>query len=486
MSKANSFLGTIEYRYVGFQLCEERDGISQQTSTFAFGDGVDEVYAVRRGQADYFYHADSQGHVLAITDVAGSAVEQYEYDDYGQVLDSATLSILSGPGVTGNVHYFGGRPFDWESQLYYVRARYLDPRLGRFTTRDPLGAWADALSLGNGYTYAGNNPWTYADPSGTTAKKGRRRRGKLSPSMAKARFRAMRREARSVMRDVKSAALEEMRTAAQEKRPPDFSVLQKIVGKAHPELNAKLTLYEEPVRTDLAGTELELYDDLPAFQVSMSFAAEVESPRVNFVPGDPPSNSGSGSSGSGGGDPGGGGVASALAEVVWGVGGMFIPGVGEAQDIAMIFSSESTWVDRTLAGVSLVANVFTAGLAPNYGAAMKTGMGTMALLGAISSRGIRGAKRGKAVLKAAQRALAAGARMNVANLSKVAGAVDAARFERALGRSILDGRTGAKVLRNAVDGFTHELKIRKSPARLLGRVEDGLLIFTKYLPNGFH
>jgi hypothetical protein len=36
----------------------------------------------------------------------------------------------------------------------------------RFTSRDPLGIWADLLNLGNGYTYAGNNPWSRRDPFG--------------------------------------------------------------------------------------------------------------------------------------------------------------------------------------------------------------------------------------------------------------------------------------------------------------------------------
>ena len=45
-------------------------------------------------------------------------------------------------------------------------SRYLEPATGRFTVRDPLGMWADAGSLGNGYAFTGNNPWSFIDPTG--------------------------------------------------------------------------------------------------------------------------------------------------------------------------------------------------------------------------------------------------------------------------------------------------------------------------------
>jgi hypothetical protein len=41
--------------------------------------------------------------------------------------------------------------------------RYYDPLTGRFLTRDPIG-YAGGLNL---YAFAGNNPVSYADPSGT-------------------------------------------------------------------------------------------------------------------------------------------------------------------------------------------------------------------------------------------------------------------------------------------------------------------------------
>lgn len=61
-----------------------------------------------------------------------------------------------------NTKLFTGREFDSETWLYYYRARYYSPDLGRFISRDPIGI-ADNINL---YAYVGNNPIEYTDPSG--------------------------------------------------------------------------------------------------------------------------------------------------------------------------------------------------------------------------------------------------------------------------------------------------------------------------------
>jgi len=79
-------------------------------------------------------------------------------------VDSVHLRLLE--SQAGNPYMFTGRRYDPETGLYYFRTRYLDPVAGRYTTRDTIGIWGDWLNLGNGYTYAGNNPWSRLDPSG--------------------------------------------------------------------------------------------------------------------------------------------------------------------------------------------------------------------------------------------------------------------------------------------------------------------------------
>ena len=51
---------------------------------------------------------------------------------------------------------------DYETGLYYYRARYYDPKVGRFVTKDPVG-FMGGINL---YSYVSNNPINKIDPLG--------------------------------------------------------------------------------------------------------------------------------------------------------------------------------------------------------------------------------------------------------------------------------------------------------------------------------
>ncbi|MDD3596767.1 RHS repeat-associated core domain-containing protein [Sulfuricurvum sp.] len=55
-----------------------------------------------------------------------------------------------------------GRETD-SDDLYYYRARYYDPTMGRFITPDPIGFLGGDTNF---YRYVGNDPMNYTDPSG--------------------------------------------------------------------------------------------------------------------------------------------------------------------------------------------------------------------------------------------------------------------------------------------------------------------------------
>jgi RHS repeat-associated protein len=57
---------------------------------------------------------------------------------------------------------FTGRRFDIETGLYYYRARYYNPHIGRFMQTDPVGYGAGI----NWYLYCGNNPLSWVDSTG--------------------------------------------------------------------------------------------------------------------------------------------------------------------------------------------------------------------------------------------------------------------------------------------------------------------------------
>ena len=66
-----------------------------------------------------------------------------------------------------NPYMFTGRRYDSEAGLYYYRARYYSPYIGRFIQTDPIGYEA-GLNL---YTYCGNNPLNWLDPLGLDKEK---------------------------------------------------------------------------------------------------------------------------------------------------------------------------------------------------------------------------------------------------------------------------------------------------------------------------
>jgi RHS repeat-associated protein len=68
---------------------------------------------------------------------------------------------VSTSGPLANPVRYAGREFDSETGLYYNRARYYDPKVGRFVSEDRAGG-----GVANRYSYAGNNPVNSRDPTG--------------------------------------------------------------------------------------------------------------------------------------------------------------------------------------------------------------------------------------------------------------------------------------------------------------------------------
>ena len=115
---------------------------SGATVKFVHGPRIDEPLAQEDSSGNLsLYYADALG------SIAG-----YDYDAFGNSLGSAI------PGG----YAFTGREWDPETNLYYYRARYYDPKIGRFISEDPIG-FAGGLNF---YSYVGNNPVNAVDPFG--------------------------------------------------------------------------------------------------------------------------------------------------------------------------------------------------------------------------------------------------------------------------------------------------------------------------------
>jgi RHS repeat-associated protein len=76
---------------------------------------------------------------------------------------------LSHSGASDNPYLYTGQQFDALTGLYSLRARYYDPALGRFLSRDPAEPLLTAPHELNRYVYVADNPLNAADPSGRFA-----------------------------------------------------------------------------------------------------------------------------------------------------------------------------------------------------------------------------------------------------------------------------------------------------------------------------
>jgi RHS repeat-associated protein len=75
---------------------------------------------------------------------------------------------LGTPGIA-NTHLFAGERFNTDSGLYYNRARWMDPKAGRFLARDPHPGVKNRPATLHDYAYALNDPVDLVDPSGKFA-----------------------------------------------------------------------------------------------------------------------------------------------------------------------------------------------------------------------------------------------------------------------------------------------------------------------------
>ncbi|MEH6908907.1 DNRLRE domain-containing protein, partial [Neobacillus drentensis] len=108
----------------------------------------------------YYYHLNGHGDVVALTDKDGNNVASYTYDAWGNITSSA------GTIKETNPYRYAGYRYDEITGLYYLMARYYEPSVSRFLTKDTFeGFNSNPLTL-NQYAFANNNPVMYVDPNG--------------------------------------------------------------------------------------------------------------------------------------------------------------------------------------------------------------------------------------------------------------------------------------------------------------------------------
>ncbi len=143
------------------QVVEEFTGSSPGTSTLSrvYGYGLDLLHQRQMpGNTPNFYGYDGQGSVRFLVGTNSTITDTYVYDSYG--------NLVSSTGSTSNNYRYTGEQWDADLGMYYLRARYYQPSVGRFWTRDTYeGDSSDPLSL-HRYLYTQGNPVNWVDPSG--------------------------------------------------------------------------------------------------------------------------------------------------------------------------------------------------------------------------------------------------------------------------------------------------------------------------------
>ena len=112
------------------------------------------------GTAALYYHRNQQYSIVGLSDAAGTLVERYAYTAYGELTILAPNRTARATSSFQNRYTYTGREWDPTLRLYYFRARWLEPKAGRFIGRDPLG-YVDGMGLYQIYTRLNR-----IDPSG--------------------------------------------------------------------------------------------------------------------------------------------------------------------------------------------------------------------------------------------------------------------------------------------------------------------------------
>jgi RHS repeat-associated protein len=144
---------TTEYLYDGENPVQELVDGAPVSNTLT-GPGVDSYLSRTDAGGARALLTDALGSTIGLADASGKVTTEYTYDPFGGTAASGEAS--------GNPHQYTGRENDGGG-LYYYRARYYSPELGRFISEDPLGFGGGDANL---YAYVRNSPTNLTDPSG--------------------------------------------------------------------------------------------------------------------------------------------------------------------------------------------------------------------------------------------------------------------------------------------------------------------------------
>lgn len=162
IDKTQTGTGAANYRYVNTgnnTVLTAKNLTANSTNYYVYGlDLISQGGAASSSRQ--YYLTDGLGNIRYVTNNTGSNVTSYTYDPYG--------NRTAGNASTSNYTYQAEQR-DAESGMMFLRARYYDPTIGRFTSQDPVSGTAANPASQNGYNYTNNNPINLSDPTGQFA-----------------------------------------------------------------------------------------------------------------------------------------------------------------------------------------------------------------------------------------------------------------------------------------------------------------------------
>lgn len=149
------------YHYDDSELIRVTDGSGKTIWSFTWNNGEPISLTNQNGET-FFYMTNQRGDVVSIVDSSGAKVASYSYDPWGNL----TSAEPTDSRIIGQPIRYAGYYYDLETKLYYLQARYYDPSMARFLSKDPEVAIEDLPLSQNAYVYAMDNPVMMTDPDG--------------------------------------------------------------------------------------------------------------------------------------------------------------------------------------------------------------------------------------------------------------------------------------------------------------------------------